>query len=153
MEQVIEINLIEADDLLDKYNKEKISLDFINYLIESSSYYDKKDKVKIIINNSISDDNDYIKLIYQGLRNEYKKSYQKHKHINYLQLIYFVLGIITLAISSIINEEVLKELILIGGWVFIWTMAELEIFSDMEERHRRMILKKLLNSEILEKKI
>ena len=76
MEQVIEINLIEADDLLDKYNKEKISLDFINYLIESSSYYDKKDKVKIIINNSISDDNDYIKLIYQGLRNEYKKSFK-----------------------------------------------------------------------------
>ena len=48
---------------------------------------------------------------------------------------------------------IFKEIILIGGWVLIWEMIELEIFSDVKEKRKRIILKKILNSEFIENNI
>ena len=67
-----------------------------------------------------------------------------------MQLIYLIIGILSLVLSSLIKENIFKELILISGWVLIWSMIEIEIFSDTELKRKRKILKQLLNSEIIE---
>ena len=54
--------------------------------------------------------------------------------------------------ATLIKEDVIwKEVLLIGGWVPIWETIDIELFSDLEGRRKRIILKKLLKSEIIEK--
>ncbi|MGN1302507.1 MAG: hypothetical protein ACI4VO_02495, partial [Clostridia bacterium] len=37
----------------------------------------------------------------------------------------------------------------IGGWVPIWETIDIELFSDLEGRRKKIILKRLLESEII----
>ena len=149
MKKIIEIDITEKEYLVEKYNKKQSSRDLIAYIIESLSNFDKKDKVKIVINNKVKDINSK-EIIIKGLKEEYYKSLKKHLHNNIVQIIYLIIGIIMLFLSTLIKESVLSEIVLIGGWVFIWAMVEIEIFTDVEGRRRRKILKKLLESEIIE---
>lgn len=143
MEIIIDISSI--DDVYEKYNKNEISKELINYIIEKC--YNEKN-IKIIINNKL--DINIKPLIYKGLENEYNRIYLKYKKNNKIQIIYLILGIIILGISSIISENVISEVILVTGWVFIWSVVELEIFTDTTGRKKRKIIKKILKSEIIE---
>ena len=69
-----------------------------------------------------------------------------------IQILYLILGVVILFVSTLINDEVFKEVILIIGWIFIWTMMELEIFNDKNIIKRRKIIRKLISSEIVENK-
>ena len=46
-----------------------------------------------------------------------------------------------------------KEIVLISGWVPLWEVIDVELFSDYEGRKKRRIITKLLNSEIIEKSL
>ena len=151
MEKVIEIDMICNDDLYEKYNRKIVSNDLVNYIITSAYNTKKKDKIKIIINNSIGISS--VSLIKEGLKKEYEKSYLIYYKNNIVQIIYLLIGIIALFVSSIMDGNIFKEIILIGGWVLIWEMIELEIFSDVKEKRKRIILKKILNSEFIENNI
>lgn len=151
MEKVIEIDLTCNDDLYEKYNRKIVSNDLVNYIITSAYNTKKKDKIKIIINNSIGISS--VSLIKEGLKKEYEKSYLIYYKNNIVQIIYLLIGIIALFVSSIMDGNIFKEIILIGGWVLIWEMIELEIFSDVKEKRKRIILKKILNSEFIENNI
>ena len=143
MEIIIDISSI--DDVYEKYNKNEISKELINYIIEKC--YNEKN-IKIIINNKL--DINIKPLIYKGLENEYNRIYLKYKKNNIIQIIYLILGIIILGISSIISENVISEVILVTGCVFIWSVVELEIFTDTTGRKKRKIIKRILKSEIIE---
>ena len=119
-------------------------------MIESIPHFNKSDKLKIVINNSTSEKINCTKLIKDGLNNEYNKSLLKYHKTNIVQLIYLIIGIIALILSTLINGTIFKEIILIGAWVLIWEMIELELFSDTQEKKKRIILKKLLDSEFEE---
>lgn len=148
--KVIEIDITNKEDLYEKYNKKVVSKDLINYMIESIPHFNKSDKLKIVINNSTSEKINCTKLIKDGLNNEYNKSLLKYHKTNIVQLIYLIIGIIALILSTLINGTIFKEIILIGAWVLIWEMIELELFSDTQEKKKRIILKKLLDSEFEE---
>lgn len=148
MEKIIAIDIINEDDLLEKYNKKKVSKDLISYIIESTPSFKNKDTFKIKINNRIK--TSCVQLIIDGLKEEYQKSVNTHRRNNIIQIIYLLVGIIVLSISNIIEKVIFKEIVLIGGWVLIWSMVELEIFSDTSGRRKRRFLRKLLNSEIIE---
>ena len=148
--KVIEIDITNNEDLYEKYNKKVVSKDLINYMIESIPHFNKSDKLKIVINNSTSEKINCTKLIKDGLNNEYNKSLLKYHKTNIVQLIYLIIGIIALILSTLINGTIFKEIILIGAWVLIWEMIELELFSDTQEKKKRIILKKLLDSEFEE---
>lgn len=150
MEKIIEIDLLEPDYLYEKYNHKKVSKELIDYIINMSLEFDKNDSFKIILNNYLEDSQDAVSLIKEGLNNAYNKSYQLYLRTGLIQAIYFIAGIITLSLSRIIPSSVIREVVLICGWVLIWTMVELEIFSDASEKHKRKILKKILNGEFVE---
>ena len=152
MEKIIEIDLLEKSDLLERYNNEKINKNLINYIIESAKYFGKNDIVKIVINNGMKEQEDCAILIRKGLKNEHSESFKKHIHTNLVQLVYLIIGMLIIFISTLMKVEVFREIVLIGGWVLIWSVVELEIFSDVEGRRRRKILKKLLNSDVVENK-
>ena len=89
-------------------------------------------------------------MIREGLNREYDKSIALSYKNDFTQLFYLVTGILILFLSTLIGGTVLKEIVLIGGWVFIWTMVETEIFADIKNKKKRKIIRKLLDSEFIE---
>ena len=51
MERILELDIMEIDDLYERYNRKKASRDLINYIIESLQHLSSKDELTIVINN------------------------------------------------------------------------------------------------------
>lgn len=152
MEQIIEIDLTNKHNLIDKYNERKVSHGLIEYIIKQAEDAVLYDEIKIIINKKCHIDEDCIKLIKEGLQEEYNRSLKKRDDNNIKQLIFFGLGILFIYLSTLIkNGDVWKEIILITGWVPIWKMIEVEILPDVAGRRKRKIINKILKSEFIEK--
>ena len=150
MEKILEIDINDKEDLFEKYNEKKISKELIKYIIDNTPKFKKDDKIKVIINNNLKDKMFVSELIKKELdsevdRNEYKFTYNNRK-----QIIYFISGVAALVLSTFINVEILEEIILIGAWVVLWNMVELEIDDDINYIKKKRILKKILNSEFEE---
>ena len=153
MSKEIKIDIVNRNDLLEKYDENKISRDVIEYLIKESMLVNKQEKIEIIINKDKSilteDCNDLIK---KGLKDEYKRSIEIQHDNNIKQIYFLILGIILLFLSTQIQENgIWKEILLISGWVPIWEMVKIELFPDVQGRIRRRFIKKLLKSNIIEK--
>ena len=152
MEKIIEADILDLDDFFEKYNKELVSRDLINFILENTKDSLDSDKITIVLNKKIH------KKLGDILRNSFKVEYQKmvneHFNNNKKQVIYFLIGVVMLVISRVLNDRALiEELFLIGGWVLIWQTVEIEFFKDTSNRKKRKLLKKLITSEIIEKEI
>lgn len=152
MEKIIEIDILDKHDLVEKYNDQKLASDLISYILEQAMFIKKQDKVKIIIDKKCDIDINVEDIIKNGLKEEYDKLVRIYQLTNIKQVILFVLGITFLFLSSLIEEGIGKEILLISGWVPIWETIEIELFGDLEVKRKRNILKKLLKSTIELKK-
>lgn len=152
MKKIIEVTLNEDNDLYEKYNKNIASRELINYLVDMMPFFNKKDIIKIVVNNNLVGNDDSAEIIKKSLRQEYENLNYKYNQNNSIQILYLILGVAILFVSTLINDEVFKEVVLIIGWIFIWTMMELEIFNDKNIIKRRKIIRKLISSEIVENK-
>ena len=154
MEQIIEIDLTNKHNLIDKYNEKKVSHGLIEYIIKQAEETNLYNDTKIIINKKCHIDEDCTKLIKEGLQEEYNRSLKKRDENNIKQLVFLGLGILFIYLSTLIkNGDVWKEIILITGWVPIWKMIEVEILPDVVGRRKRKIIKKILDSEFIENEI
>ena len=143
----VEINILDEKELYKKYNGKEVSDELIEYLIKVVQL-NKRYDIKICINNNTKIKS--IDLIKEGLLNEYNNSFKKHVYRSFIQIVYFLMGIIILTISSLFNG-IIGEILLISGWVFIWKIVESEISIDIKERIKRRLIRKILNSEFEEK--
>lgn len=151
MKKSLKIDILNEGDLIERYNVDKVDRELINYLIDSSMILEKKEIKEIIINNHT--DIDAKELVKEGLQDKYLKTFKQHRLIDKKQLLYIAIGIVAIAVSSIIKYDILKEISLIGGWVFVWSAIELEITSDFKVFRERKIIERLLQCEIIEHKI
>lgn len=149
MEKIIKLDINNKDDLYEKYNNSIINKELLNYLIESTPIFSASDNIVILINNQTEYSLELIKLIKEALMKEYKKSLNRNFRDNVMQFVYLLVGILALFISTFVEIPVLDDIIIIGGWVFICTLLEMEISTDLRGRRRRRIIKKLLNSEFV----
>ena len=69
---------------------------------------------------------------------------------NMKQIWFLILGVIALLVASIVDWEILKEIVIIGAWVLLWDVVEMEIVDDINNRKKKRILKKILSSEFIE---
>lgn len=150
MKKIIEVNILEENDLYEKYNKKVASRDLINYLVESMPFFKKKDIIKIIIKNNLSDDVEIAEVIKRALKEEYDDLKYQYNQNNLIQIISFCIGFFVIFLSTKIFDEVFRELILILGWVFMYSLIESEIFVDNSIKRRIRKIRKLLSSEIIE---
>lgn len=148
--KTFEIYITNKEELVDKYDKNTVSQDLINHLVESVSAIDLKEQIKIIINNNLKSNQKCVPIIIVGLKKEYNKNVLNYNHNSKIQFIYFVLGVLIIFVSTLIKGTVLREVALIGGWVLIWSMIEIEIFTDMKIKRKRKVLKKIIESDIQE---
>ena len=150
MKKVINIDINEENDMIEKYDNSKISQELLEYIIEKAKFTKKDDHLKIVIKNNCQTKLNYQEMLYNSFKEEYKNNVQIHLRNNILQLVLFFLGIIFIFISfQIKDNEIWKEIFLIGGWVPIWEMVDLELFTDVRGKRRAKILLKLIDSEIV----
>lgn len=150
MEKIVEIDVNSYDDLFERYNRKKISRDLIGYLITNTPKLRKDDKLKIVINNNMKENISCSELIKRELDAETVRVEVQYKHNNFRQLRLLILGVITLIIASFVGIEILNEVVVIGAWVLIWEMVEIEMDDDVSNRKKKNILKRLVASDFEE---
>ena len=152
MEKEIKIDIVSREDLLERYNENKISNNVIEYLVKEAMLVNKEESIKIVVNKDSAVLNfDCKELIKSGLKDEYKRSMNKQHDNNVKQIYFFIIGILLIFLSTTIKEEILKEVLLICGWVPIWEMFKIELFPDAQGRVKRRVLRRLMHSEIVER--
>ena len=146
----MKIDIVNKYDFIDKYNEEKVSSEFMEYIIKQTMWKDRKHKIKIQINQKCEMEQNCAEILKQGLRVEYQRSVKKRNETNIEQFLFLCIGMLAIFLSLQLPEDTIwKELLLIAGWVPLWELLELELFSDVEGRKRRAILKRLIKSEIV----
>lgn len=76
----------------------------------------------------------------------------KQHYDNVKQIYFFIIGVLLIFISTFFKEQgLLREVILIIGWVPIWEMVRIELLPDAQGRVKRRVLRKLMHSEIVER--
>lgn len=148
MEKVIKIDLMKEEDIIDTYNSSRISPNLLNYLINEARFIKKEDTIKILINNICQTKLNYKEMLYEAFQDEFLNIRKEHIKTNIIQLLFFIMGIFFIFLAFQINNNIWKEILLISGWVPIWEMIDLELFNDTRGQRKKMILNKLINSQI-----
>lgn len=142
--KVIEVNLKSEDELLEKYSG-KLSNELLKYLINESKYTNESLKIVVKTNMEADSVKDVIK---SGLKSALKNAEYIDKLYNNKQILLFIMGITILIISTLILNQVIKEIVIIAGWVFIWEVIDISLNTDIETRITKRTVKKLLKSRI-----
>lgn len=141
--KTIKVNIRKELDLYKKYSDE-VSEELLKYLIDEAKV---KDDVEVVINTKLNIKN-IDKLIIKGLTDTYNDIRKIDKIYDSKQIILFIIGIIFLTISTLTQPEIVKEVILIIGWVFVWEVLDITINIDSKQKRQKRIIKKLLNCQI-----
>ena len=139
----IVVNIRRERDLYEKYSN-KVSNDLLKYLVEEARV---RDDIEIIVNTKL-DVKNIDKLIKDGLENSYRNTKIIDKFYDNKQIILFIVGMLFLIFSTITQPEIIKELILIIGWVAVWEVIDIAINVDSKQKYNRKIIKKLINCKI-----
>ena len=148
MKKIVIVDIQKEEDLIEKYNVNIVNHNLISYLIKKTIYVNKDEKIEIIIHNKCNTKIDVKENIIEGLKLEYEQMLKGQERNNILQLFLLFLGITLLFLSTFLNDEFIwKEMLLIIGWVPIWEMVDIELFTESKERKIRRNIERLLNSE------
>lgn len=139
----IVVNIRRERDLYEKYNNE-VSSELLKYLIDEAK---AKDEIEIIINTKL-DINNIDELIKKGLEDLYKDTKLIDKFYDSKQIKFFIVGMLFLIFSTIMKPELIKELILIMGWIAVWEVFDIAINVDSKQKFNRKIINKLINCKI-----
>ena len=139
----IVVNIRRERDLYQKYNNE-VSSELIKYLIDEAKV---KDDIEIIVNTKL-DINNIEKLIKKGLQYSYEDTKLIDKFYDSKQIKFFIVGMLFLIFSTIMKPELIKELILIIGWIAVWQVLDIAIKIDSKQKFNRKIINKLINCKI-----
>ncbi len=138
------VNLKSESDLYEKYS-DNISNELINYLIKESKY--TKNDVKIVINTKLN-----IKNLDSLIKNALIKTYEETRKVdrihNVKQILFFILGIVFLIFSTFVLFDLVKEIVIIAGWVAIWEVVDISLNVDSELKINRKLIKKLIECRI-----
>ena len=150
MEKILEIDLDSTEDLFECYNKKKVSRDLIQYMVDAIPRLKKNDTLKVVINNRIKGNVKCAELIKKAIDDACARNDFRFHLTNMKQIWFLILGVIALLVASIVDWEILKEIVIIGAWVLLWDAVEIEIVDDIINRKKKKALEKLLSSEFIE---
>ena len=137
------VNLNSKNDLYEKYSN-GLSRDLVNYLVREAKYADSN--IKITINTNLEVDNLEM-FVKRGLEEAYKETKKIDKIHNIKQFMFFIIGLVFLILSTMGLFSILKEIIIIAGWVAIWEVVDISLNVDSELKLSRTLIRKLINSK------
>ena len=149
MKEII-VDIKDESYLLENYSNSKVNRLLLEYIINAVWYTKMDEKFVIKINNYINGDLNIQTLIKESFSAEIEKLNNERRRNNLLQICLLVIGIIFLVLSQIVAIDfIFSELFIIIGWVPIWEAIDIELFKDSKNKRKRIIIKKILDSEII----
>ena len=154
MNNTIEIYLNELEDYKNKYNKNRISQELFDYIIEEIKTINIKEKLNINIytNNFTLTDEEKEELACI-IKTTYKDDSNDLIYIDniltFKELIMLLIGIIIIIIYAIFHDSpVISEIILIIGWLIIGEALERLFFSKTETKYKIKRRNQIIKSKI-----
>ena len=154
MNKKIEIYLNELEDYKNKYNKNRISSELFDYILEEIKTINIKEKIEIDIYTNNFKLNDKEK---EELALIIKTTYQDDSNdliyidntLTFKELIMLLIGVIVIIIYFIFhNSPIISEIILIIGWLIIGEALERLFFSKTEARYKIKRRNQIIKSKI-----
>lgn len=150
MEKILELDLDSKEELFETYNGKKVSHELIQYMIDTMPTIKKGDTLKVIIHNRIKGHLQAAELIKKEIDAACDRNDSRFRNTNVKQVSFLLIGVLALLVASFINSGLLYEIIIIGAWVLLWDVVEMEIDDVVNNRKRKRKLKKILESEFEE---
>ena len=154
-EYTIHIDLEEKNDLYDEYNWEILNNKLAHYIDRQASKSSLKDHIIIEISAGFMRNKEKEKMKncilahYQDVLTEIKV-YEKVN--NAKKTILFLVGVVFLILSNSLNgrfNEILVELFNIAGWVAVWEIIYIVLFTDNERKFMRQRARQLVKAQIV----
>lgn len=148
MEKIVTIDIQNKEDLVGIYDSNIANYNLIDYILKKTLYTNKNDKITFIIHNKCNTTLPIKDIIINGLNLEYEHLIKEYKKNTLLQIALLFLGLFFLFLSTIlVKESIWHEFLVIAGWVPLWEMIDIELFSDSKNRRKKHVIEKLLKCE------
>lgn len=151
----IDIMINSKEDVINKYNKNKLSQYLSEYIYRECFGTPLKRHISLNIKSknklSINEQNDIVNIIRSNYGHLISENLIYLKHDKIRALFLFIIGILLIIISKIIrstNELILSEVLLVIGWVSTWEATYNFIFDDSKRRIKIKRYKKLTKCRI-----
>jgi len=155
MKNVIEININNYEDAIQKFDNDKLSNELANFIYNECMALPINKKIEINIKTNCllteNQENDLINMIHAYFGLEVKKDLIISKQQYKRQFILFILGIVLISISNIDfihHLSIISEIYLIAGWVIIWELIYNIIFEDVKRKLKIKRYKKLSEAKV-----
>lgn len=153
MRKDIKINLKSKDDYINNYNKEILSYDLSNYILEETKGIPIKDKLRFIVSNDFEmterETNEMVDMIRNNFGNDISEIMQLYKKQTLANGLIFIVGLILLVLYPLLTEIVLSEFVLIFCWLLIGEAICNFFYKGIEYRYKVARRKQIVNAKIL----
>lgn len=154
MNNIIQIELNNKKDYINKFNNNRISKELHNYILNEIKSINLKDKITLEIQSKFEIKEEEQKNLVKMIKLTYKddldelKLYEKKqmKRAIFLMLIGIII-LLTYYLSN--NLFFVSEFILIIGWLIIWESANVLLFSKNDNKVKQKRRKQLIHSNII----
>lgn len=154
MDKTIEIYLNNKKDYTNNFNKNKISPELFQYIIDEVKTINNKDKINLDIytKNFILNDKekeDLAMMIKSTFEDDVNDLIYLDNNLIYKELLFLLIGVFIIAIYFIFKDSpVISEIILIIGWLMIWESVGRLVFSRTETKIKIKRRKQVIKSKI-----
>lgn len=154
MNNIVNIELNNRKDYINKYNKKRISSDLDMYILNETKTVGLKDKIVIEIETKLNLTKEEQKELVAMIKLSYKDDLDElkiyEKKILEKAFILLAIGVVILIAYYLSNNLFfVSEFILIVGWLFIWEAFNGFIFSKTDNIIKQIRRKQLIHSKIL----
>lgn len=153
MKKQVKIHLIDKTSYENKYNKDSLSYELSNYIMEETKSISSKDKIEFIVTSdfdiTVQDKNKLVDMIRENFGTDVSEiiNYSK-KQIMANSLVCFI-GIIFLLLYYVIVPEFISELTLILGWVFIGESICNFLYHGVENKLKIRKQKQIISAKVI----
>lgn len=155
MKNIIEININNYEDVIEKFDNDKLSNDLANFIYNQYMALPINRKpeinIKTICDLTEEQQGNIADIIHKHFGLEVQKSIVAFRHKIKYQVLLFLIGVLLIAVSNLnfMSElGTIHELFLIAGWVAVWELIYDGFFVDFKEKIKRKRYKKLSNIKI-----
>lgn len=151
----IEININSYEDIIEKYNNDKLCDDLARYIFNQTMAIpmNRNPEIDIYIKDELNEEQEtkIADMIHRYFGLEVQKSLIISKYKRNYQILLFLIGVLLITFANlgfILKLSTIHELLLIFGWVAVWELIYDGLFVDFQEKIKRKRYKKLSNVKI-----
>lgn len=146
----INIELENLNDALNPFNKNTISEDLDNYILNNCHYKFIKNTITLNIKGLKTniEKEQFKNLIITSYEQKLSITKKLDLFDNYFRITLLIIGIIAILISQEFNS-ILSEIFLIAGWVVTWEAFYDVIFNEIKRKRNRKIFKSLVDAKFI----